>query len=129
MGQYLLHPENLSWVDLVGLLGLFWILLAPLALAILYPVAIQYERGGLWRLLLPITLVALVLDVVLNYTSLALLTWDSPLRKEYTFSIRLERLVFSYGWRKQIARAIAVYLNYWDPTPPHVFLPDMKEFK
>jgi hypothetical protein len=40
-------------------------------LALLYPIAVQYERGGLWRIVLPVTMVTLVIDLIANYTELA----------------------------------------------------------
>lgn len=89
-------------------------------LALLYPIAVQYERGGMWRLLAPVTCFALVIDVIANYTELALLTWDFPKKNEFTFSTRLKRLKFDYGWRGKLAQPIVAYLNYFDPTGKHV---------
>lgn len=94
-----------------------------LLLALLYIPAIQYERGGWWRLMMPVTVVTLVIDVIANYTELALITWDMPQKGEYTFSKRLERLVWSMGWRGRLARSVVRWLNKYDPTPPHVALP------
>lgn len=84
-------------------------------LALLYPLAVQYERGGWWKLLAPVTLFALVIDIVANYTELALLTWDFPMQGEYTFSTRLKRLQRERGWRGSLARPIVVYLNFFYP--------------
>jgi hypothetical protein len=95
----------------------------PLGLAAAYPVAIQYERGGWWKLLMPFTLIAALVDVWLNFTTFALYLWSAPGRKEYTFSQHLERLVFDTGWRSYIARMVARYTNKFDPTPPHIPLP------
>ena len=89
-------------------------------LALLYPLAVQYERGGWWKLLAPLTLVTLLLDVVLNYTELALLTWDRPLSGEWTFSTRLKRLQTDRGWRGVLARYVVVYLNFFAPDGKHV---------
>lgn len=87
----------------------------------LYIVGIQYERGGWWRVLLPVTLVAAALDVILNYTELALLTWDKPRHGEYTFSMRLERLQRRGDWRGKLARFIEKYmLGPFDPDGYHV---------
>lgn len=85
-----------------------------LILFILYPIAVQFERGGWWRLLAPVTLFALVIDVIANYTELALITWDYPQKGEFTFSTRLVRLKKDAGWRGIMARKIAIYLNYFD---------------
>jgi hypothetical protein len=103
---------------LVQLIGL------PLLLALLYPVAIKYERGpkDRWRYLLYVS--AGVLSFYLNWTTLALLFWDWPRHGEWTFSMRLERLVWRNDWRGRRARVIAAYLNRHDPSPPHVPIPD-----
>ena len=83
----------------------------------LYIIGVQYDRGGWWRLLMPITLVALVLDVWLNFTELALLTWDWPRNEdELTFSNRLKRLVHDGGWRGSFARFVA--RGMLDPFAP-----------
>ena len=89
-------------------------------LALLYPLAVQVERGGWWYLLAPLTLVTLVLDVVCNYTELALLTWDFPTRGEYTFSTRLRRLKYYGSFRGKFARLVVDYLNFWSPSGEHV---------
>lgn len=89
-------------------------------LALLYPIAIQIERCGLWRVLLPVTVVALVIDVIANYTELALLTWDWPRSGEYTYSQRLKRLKYSTGVRGAFARWCVSYCNYFDPQRDHV---------
>lgn len=91
-----------------------------LLLALLYPLAIQYERGGWWRALAPVTLFALLVDVVANHTELALLTWDFPERGEWTFSQRLKRLNTDPDWRGKLSRAITVYLDYFDPDGWHI---------
>lgn len=89
-------------------------------LALLYPLAVQYERGGWWRVLAPVTVLALVIDVIANYTELALLTWDFPMRGEWTFSTRLKRLKYERGWRGALAKPITGYLNYFAPNGKHV---------
>lgn len=102
---------------------LFQFVYLPLALAAAYPIVIQYERGGWWKLLMPFTLVVALVDVWLNFTTFALYLWSAPGKKEITFSQHLERLVFDAGWRGHIARVIARYTNWPDPTPPHIPLP------
>ena len=89
-------------------------------LAIIYPLAVQIERKGWWYLLAPVTIFALVIDVIANYTELALMTWDFPRRGEHTFSTRLLRLKHDAGWRGFCARLIAKYLNYFSPSGSHV---------
>lgn len=91
-----------------------------LLLLVLYPFAIQFERGGWWRLLFPVTLLALIVDVWCNYTELALLTWDRPAKGEYTFSTRIKRLQYYPGWRGGFARLVRDYTNFFDPQKDHV---------
>lgn len=91
-----------------------------LLLALLYPLAIQYLRGGVWLVVLPITFIAFFIDVIANYTELALLTWDFPRKGEHTFSDRLVRLQYNLDWRGDIARKIIPILNYFDPTGRHI---------
>lgn len=45
---------------------------------VLYVIGIQYQRGGWWRVCLVAALPAIVLNVVMNFTVLALITWDWP---------------------------------------------------
>lgn len=95
---------------------LAWLVGGPMALAALFPIVIQYKRGG-W--FLPLTLLAgvlLVIDVALNFTALALWTLDFPRKGEWTFSQRLARLIRRTDWRGNIARRIAAYLNLFDPN-------------
>lgn len=89
-------------------------------LALLYPLAVQYDRGGRWRLLAPLTLLTIGVNMLANYTELALLTWDFPQPGEHTFSQRLKRLVEDDGWRGVLARGIAEALNYFAPDGKHV---------
>ena len=86
----------------------------------LYAIGIQFERGGWWRMVLPVTLVALLLDVVLNYTELALLTLDFPVKNEWTFSTRLARLRYDSDWRGDTARYIARGLDAIAPSGKHI---------
>jgi hypothetical protein len=82
-----------------------------LILLLLYPLAVQYERGGYWRLLFPVTFCTLIIDVVANWTELSLAFWEFPRYGEWTFSTRLERLIHGYGWRSDVARFVAHQLN------------------
>jgi hypothetical protein len=84
-----------------------------LLLALLYPIAIQGTRGGLWCLLLPITIVAWVIDIVANYTELALLTWDFPRKGEHTFSTRCLRLIKQDGWAGFVGRKTQTFCNFF----------------
>lgn len=83
-------------------------------LAILYPLAVQYTRGGLWVLVAPVTFLAFLIDVWCNYTELALIFWDFPRRNEFTFSVRLRRLQYDEGWRGRLARPVVAYLNFFE---------------
>ena len=89
-------------------------------LALLFPIAIQYERGGWWNVVLPVTLLTIFVDVVANWTELSLLLLEWPKAHEYTFSDRLERLVFDGGWRGELARPIAMTLNRIAPSHSHI---------
>lgn len=91
-----------------------------LLLALLYPLAVQYERGGWWRIVAPVTALALLIDVLANYTELSLAMWECPKRGEWTFSIRLERLVREQGWRGDIARPVSNILNFIAPSGKHI---------
>jgi hypothetical protein len=89
-------------------------------LALLYPLAIQYERGGWWRIIAPVTVLALLIDVIANYTELSLAFWEWPRYGEWTFSTRLNRLITWEDWRGSVARPIAAVLNYIAPSGKHI---------
>lgn len=91
-----------------------------LLLWILYPIAIQYERGGWWRLCCIVAVPALVIDVIANYTELALVTWDFPKRGEWTFSKRLSRLQHNTDWRGEYARYVVPILDKIAPSGKHI---------
>jgi hypothetical protein len=82
-------------------------------LILLYPIAIQATRGGIFYILLPITIVAWVIDIVANYTELALLTWDFPREREYTFSDRCLRLIHQNNWAGFVGRCTQTYCNFF----------------
>ena len=112
----------MTWLLLwLPLILLTWLLLwLPLILLAVYPAAIQFERGGWWRLLFWLYYPAAVLDVLLNYTVLALYTWDFPRAGEYTFSRRLSRLLLRSDWRRWFAVVLKSFLDYFDPKGIHV---------
>lgn len=88
---------------------------------LLYIVGVQYKRGGLWNSVLPVTVLALLFDMLFNYTLFALLTWDYPKPGEFTFSDRLDRLIHYDDWRGILARNVARYmLDPFDPTGRHI---------
>ena len=68
---------------------------------------------------LPITLLALLIDVIANYTELALLTLDFPRQGEYTFSQRCSRLKLEDNWGGKVARACEPYVDMFDPDGDH----------
>ena len=96
--------------------------LAFLALFLRYIVAINYERGGWWLLLVPLAIRAAALDIALNYTLFAFFMWDRPQAKEYTMSKHLERLVLWQNKRGAFSRWLAKYvINPWDKVGgPHI---------
>lgn len=96
------------------------VMASPLLLLALYAIGIQYQRGGWWRVVLPVTLVTFVFDVVMNYTVLAIITWDRPAPGEYTFSKRLRRLIKRTDWRGTVAWRIKLILDYFDPDGAHI---------
>lgn len=95
-------------------------MIAILFLLPLFALAIQTERGGYWRVFVVFMPPAMLLDVILNFTELALLTWDFPRSGEWTFSVRLKRLIKRDDWRGAVARYLAGVLNSIDPSGRHV---------
>lgn len=99
------------------------VLSTPL-LWVLYPIAIQYERKGWWYLFLLVALPTYVLDVVLNHTTLALLTWSFPMKRrdkyEWTFSDRLARLQYGNQWNNDLARYLKRVLDPIAPSGLHI---------
>lgn len=91
-----------------------------LMLWLLYTPAIQYQRGGFWLLFAPFAIAAFLVDVLANYTELALLMWDFPRPGEYTFSNRLYRLQSNQDWRGVPARYIVRVLNAIAPSGIHI---------
>jgi hypothetical protein len=90
-----------------------------LLLALLYPIAVQYERGGWWRLVAPVTVLALLIDVIATHTELALICgW--PRKGEWTFSTCLLRLRYRGDLVGRLCRGVIVYLNFFAPNGKHV---------
>lgn len=97
------------------------VLLSIPLLWVLYVIGIQYQRGGWWRICLVAALPAILLNVLMNFTVLAVLTWDWPRKGEWTFSQRLSRLVLETGWRGTLAWYTARYLlDPFDPDGIHI---------
>jgi hypothetical protein len=90
-----------------------------LLLALLYPLAVQYERGGWWRLVAPVTLFTLLIDVIATHSELALICgW--PRKGEWTFSTCLLRLRYRGDLVGKLCRGVIDYLNFWAPDGRHV---------
>lgn len=101
------------------------ILIEPILwLLFLYSVGIQYQRGGLFKPLGVLLIPGFLLDLALNYTTLAALTWDWPRAGEFTFSKRLYRLQSNADWRGAVARPICLVLNKIAPKT-HIRTPDV----
>ena len=84
-----------------------------LILALFYPLAIQYQRGGCGLILAPLTVLTAAIDIYCNYTELALLTWDFPQAGERTFSNRCKRLINQDGWAGSVGRLTQKYCNFF----------------
>lgn len=80
-------------------------------LLLLYPLAIQYEVRK-WPIRYLYYLTGLI-DVIANYTELAVLTLDIPRKGEYTFSQRLCRLQYGNLYQRCWAKVIIPYLNFF----------------
>lgn len=111
------------------MIWILWTLLTIYALWPLYVFVMAMLRAreagtttvAAWLLAFPLVIVAVVLDIALNYTLLALLTWDFPQSREITFSLRLERLAKRNDWRGTLARWLArSLLDPYDPSGKHI---------
>jgi hypothetical protein len=91
-----------------------------------YIVAINFERGGWWNLLVPMAIKTGAVDIFLNYTSFRVLMWSKPGPGEYTISKHLERLVLLQTRKGAFCRHISKYfINPWDKVGgPHIPIPD-----
>ncbi|MES2909842.1 MAG: hypothetical protein V4718_00550 [Pseudomonadota bacterium] len=108
------------------LLAWLWMLfvVAPLLLLLLYAAGIQYQAGGICKALLPVVLVAWLLDVLLNWTVFVIYTSDCPSwqRREFTLSQRLARLIAAGGVVGSLCWLLACTLNALCPGGVHVSL-------
>jgi hypothetical protein len=87
---------------------------------LLFPVAIQYERGGAWHVLFPLYFIVAVLDVIANYTEISLLCLAWPEAGKPTVSMRIPGILLQGGWRGALAYDVARYLNYFAPGHKHI---------
>jgi hypothetical protein len=86
-------------------------------LLILLPLALKYETNKLY---FPITLVALILDVIIAHTSFALMA-GFPKKNEWTISQCLERLCKEYSNPDvELFRQIAIKINRVSPNGNHI---------
>lgn len=99
----------------------------PIILFVLYVIAVQYERGGAWKLMAPFTLLVILVDVALNIVFVSLLLSEMPFkhstflgRREFTISDRLERLVDEQSHVGSIARFSSKQLNRFAPSGVHI---------
>jgi hypothetical protein len=113
------------WSWIVGTMPLWGI---P-ALWLLYPIAIQYERAKMglgrgWWICLVFVVPALVIDVVVNWTSLAVL-FGRPRLGEWTFSTHLIRIcgLPTSSWDRDVGRRIRQVLNAIAPSGNHIPTP------
>lgn len=88
----------------------FWL---PFWTLVWYPVGIQFERGGWWRLFFWAYIPVGLADIWLNYTTMRVYFWGRPLPGEYTITRQVKRLKTDPGWRGAIARVLRDYLNFW----------------
>lgn len=104
------------------------ILLSPITLAILYPLAIQYERGGFFYIVVPFfTVPALIIDIFMNITFITIIYGELPFkystflgRPEITYSDRLERWVDVDNELGDTSRFVAKWLNRIAPSKKHI---------
>lgn len=99
---------------------LTWPLWAPVSMLVWYAVGIQYERGGAWKAMAPVTFLGFLYDVLLQYTLFQIYFWEVAPRHEFTISMRLGRLLARTDWRGRLARWLADILNRLAPSGRHI---------
>lgn len=95
-------------------------MIITLPLLVLYPIAIQYKRGGVWKSLLPLYVLAGLYDVFANYTEWSFL-FGLPKKKDYTVSKRIKSMIESpdVPSRTEFAKGIQAYLDFFEPDGKH----------
>lgn len=86
-----------------------------------YPVAIQFKRGGFWLILAPLALAVWLIDVLANYIELPLV-FGWPKRSDYTITARIKTMQSDpeeLPSRRELARLIQVYLDACEPDGKH----------
>lgn len=98
-------------------------MILTLLVALLYPLVIQFKRGG-WRkavCAIP-ALVVFVLDIIANYTELSWV-WGKPLPREYSISRRVRRMALGLHGETvaqvQLARAVQTFLDSAEQDGKH----------
>ena len=89
--------------------------------ALLYPLAIQYKKGGAWEILRVLALITAAINVVANYTELTLI-FGWPRAKEFTISRRVRRMIEDPNEapaRRELARLIQVCLDACEKDGKH----------
>lgn len=85
----------------------------------IYAIGVQYERGGAWKLVFPVTLLALLMSWALNQT-LGRLLYGTPASWRETFSKHTERTTHLMSWRGRVARLMAAVLNFFSHDELHI---------
>jgi len=87
--------------------------------ALAYPAAIQFKRGGAWVVLAPFAAFVWLIDVIANYTEVALV-FDWPERGDYTITARVRRMKSSpLESRRELAKLMQIYLDACEPDGRH----------
>lgn len=89
--------------------------------AMLYSLAIQYKKGGAWEICRLLVVPTIVLNMLANYTELALI-FGKPRPKEYTISRRVRRMANDPNEipsRRELARMVQVFLDAAEPDGKH----------
>ena len=87
---------------------------------LLYPAIVGLARPTTHWFLMPVTLLAWVVDCLANYTTISMLVGEFPRWGEWTFSQRLERLCKEPSPDQQLFIQIALKLNRVDPLHCHI---------
>ena len=86
-----------------------------------YPVVIQFKRGGFWLVLAPLALAVWLIDVFANYIELPLV-FGWPKRGDCTITARIKTMQSDpeeLPSRRELARLIQVYLDACEPDGKH----------
>ena len=87
--------------------------------ALTYPLAIQFKRGGLWQALAPFAAFVWLIDVIANYTEMALV-FDWPQPGDHTITARVRRMKSSpLESRRELAKLLQIYLDACEPDGKH----------